>query len=235
MNLLNNTDYYEILDIPRDASPSKIRQARQSLLTLYKNDPVVADSFFNLEEKERIVEAIETAFAVLSDPEKKAAYDQTHAPESPAPVLGETGPADTGELPADKCGGVVSPLLPDGHGQNCAGIMKNIEASSLQEEAQTLLANLSHQESISGQDIHALRKSLDLSADQVFAVTRINSAIIQSIEENRFEDLPPAIYLKSFLKNYAQVLCLDPDKLADGYLKHMDALKEGSDSDQDHV
>lgn len=229
MKLLDNVDYYEVLEISRDASPSDIRQARQKLLALYQNNPVVADSFFNVEEKKQIIEAVETAFAVLSDPDKKSAYDQAHYLEPPSVELQEEASPETfpeiSTPSSDKQGGVVSPLLPDGRPMDSSGIMKKIEDASLNDETQHMLSSISKQETISGQDIQSLRASLDLSVEQVFELTKIRGPIIQAIEENRFDDLPPGVYLKSFLKNYAQVLCLAPDKLTDGYLKHMAALK----------
>lgn len=221
MKLLDNVDYYEVLEVPRSASPSDIRQARQKLLDLYQNNPVVADSFFDVKEKKRIIEAIETAFAVLSDPNKKAEYDQTHCLGNSSSGLQKDRSSEATHSPADRHGGVVSPLLPKPLSLSSTSMMKKIETSSLTDKTQGLLADISKQKTISGQDIQHLRESLDLSIEQVFEVTRINSATIQSIEGDQFDDLPPQVYLKSFLKTYAQVLRLKPDKLADGFLKHM--------------
>ncbi len=214
MRLLDDLSYYEILELSPEASPSEIRQAHQALLAVYQDDPIVADSFFNEEEKKHIIEKIERAFAVLSDPDKKAAYDQTFGqqPSSSSPAV-------------DKSTGIVSPLLPSDHHRDNGDMIKKVEATSLNDEVRSLITTISGQKAISGRDIQTLRESLNLSVEKVFEITKIRGAIIQSIEEDRFGDLPPDVYLKSFLKNYAQVLCLPPDKLADGYLKHIAGTK----------
>ncbi|MBM4313690.1 MAG: helix-turn-helix domain-containing protein [Deltaproteobacteria bacterium] len=50
--------------------------------------------------------------------------------------------------------------------------------------------------------------------------TKISTGTLEAIEEDRFSLLPPVVYLKSFLKLYAQYLQLDADILVKGYLKH---------------
>jgi cytoskeletal protein RodZ len=42
-----------------------------------------------------------------------------------------------------------------------------------------------------------------------------------AIEDDRFDLLPPAVYLKGFLKLYAQCLQIDADTVVQGYMKHM--------------
>jgi len=52
-----------------------------------------------------------------------------------------------------------------------------------------------------------------------------------AIEESRFEELPPETYLKSFLRSYAKILQIDPQKVIDGYLKTISLANETSGTD----
>jgi len=50
-------------------------------------------------------------------------------------------------------------------------------------------------------------------------------AALKAIEEDRFDLLPPQVYVKGFLRSYARSLAVDPDRLARAYLKHMSECK----------
>lgn len=63
-------DYYEVLGVPRDATPEQLQQAFRTLARKYhpdvNKDPAAADSFKEINE----------AYHVLSDPETRKRYDR---------------------------------------------------------------------------------------------------------------------------------------------------------------
>ena len=68
---------YDRLGLPRDATPEEIRRAyRETLLRLQANQTANADY-------KRLVSDLKVAFDVLSEPDKKAEYDQHLPPETP--------------------------------------------------------------------------------------------------------------------------------------------------------
>ncbi len=64
-------DYYEVLGVGRSASPQEVKSAYRKLAVQYHPDKNQGDR----EAEERFKEAAE-AYAVLSDPEKRARYDR---------------------------------------------------------------------------------------------------------------------------------------------------------------
>jgi molecular chaperone DnaJ len=69
--MVAKSDYYELLGVGRDASARDIKSAYRKLAVQYHPDRNPGDK----EAEERFKEAAE-AYAVLSDPEKKARYDR---------------------------------------------------------------------------------------------------------------------------------------------------------------
>jgi molecular chaperone DnaJ len=69
---LANKDYYEILNVSRDASQEDIKKAYRKLALKYHPDA----NPNNKEESEKKFKEIGAAYSVLSDPEKRARYDQ---------------------------------------------------------------------------------------------------------------------------------------------------------------
>jgi len=63
-------DYYEILGVPRDASPEEIKRAYRRIAFKYHPDRNPGDK----EAEEKFKEAAE-AYEVLRDPQKRAIYD----------------------------------------------------------------------------------------------------------------------------------------------------------------
>ena len=47
----------------------------------------------------------------------------------------------------------------------------------------------------------------------------MNPTYLRFIEEERFDDLPAAVYVRGFVKGYARCLGLDPDRVAPSYMR----------------
>jgi hypothetical protein len=63
------------------------------------------------------------------------------------------------------------------------------------------------------------RQQTGMSLKEVAKILKIGYLHLQNIEEERFEDLPPTVYLRGFLLSYAKVLKIpNPENLARDYL-----------------
>ena len=72
-----------------------------------------------------------------------------------------------------------------------------------------------------GKDLKKLRESIGIELEEIHQIARISVFILKAIEENRIESLPSTLYLKNFLKSYAEILRIDPNKIADRYIKNI--------------
>jgi cytoskeleton protein RodZ len=74
---------------------------------------------------------------------------------------------------------------------------------------------------VSGPELRRRRESLGISLRHVAAVSKVGVRFLEYIEEERFEQLPPPVYLRGFLHEYARVVRLDPREVAERYLARM--------------
>ncbi|MCP4717351.1 MAG: helix-turn-helix domain-containing protein, partial [Deltaproteobacteria bacterium] len=63
-----------------------------------------------------------------------------------------------------------------------------------------------------GAYLKSAREKKDKSIQELAATTRISKSVLEAIEEDRDEMLPPMSYFKGFLRIYAKELGLDPDE-----------------------
>ncbi|UEO00877.1 helix-turn-helix domain-containing protein [Acidiferrobacter thiooxydans] len=65
-----------------------------------------------------------------------------------------------------------------------------------------------------GARLRAARERAGWSVEQVAQRLRLSPSQIVALESGRREDLPPAAYIRGYLRNYAQLLGLDPQEFA---------------------
>ena len=63
------------------------------------------------------------------------------------------------------------------------------------------------------------RTKKDVSLEEVHAKIKIHPRVLQILEEGKFEKLPSPLFVKSFLKSYAEFLELNPREIMEAYEK----------------
>jgi cytoskeletal protein RodZ len=74
---------------------------------------------------------------------------------------------------------------------------------------------------VAGRDLKQLREAFGIEISEIYEITKISPTNISLIEQDRFKELPAEIYLKMYLKSYAEILQIDSVHVVDGYLRHM--------------
>jgi curved DNA-binding protein CbpA len=74
---------------------------------------------------------------------------------------------------------------------------------------------------VSGPALRRVREARGLSLRHISAVTKIGIRFLEYIEEDRFAFLPPPVYLRGFLQEYARLVGLEPRSLADAYMRRL--------------
>lgn len=213
MKKFEELNYYDTLEIPPGASPFEISQAYKDALSIYGEDSLITYSFFDDDERADILKKIEEAFLTLIDKRKRAEYDR---------MLVRSGEVD-GSILTKKDKKKPISLFQTHYPKNKGLHLKNIREKIAGKDMTQLSNEIFGGGVISGTELRHLRESVGVDLQEVFEVTRINIPILKSIEGNEFDKLPPIIYLKNFLKSYADIFQLDSTAVVDGYIENMTA------------
>ena len=72
-----------------------------------------------------------------------------------------------------------------------------------------------------GKNLCKIRRYLSLTIDEIAKETKIGKKSLKAIEEEDIHGLPALVYLKGFLRTYAQILGLDPYRVIEQYLERL--------------
>ena len=82
MNKFEELNYYEILEIPVNASSFDIRRAYRNAVEVYSDHSLLTYSLFSAEERVNILKKLEDAYNTLIDRAKRIAYDASLSDKS---------------------------------------------------------------------------------------------------------------------------------------------------------
>ena len=196
MKSIKQQTYYEILEISPTATIKEIQMAYDRAKETFHSDSLAVYSLFSEEEIHEIQAAIEEAYRVLKDETSRKRYDQSHFQMTEEPKWEKT--SEIQEIPWEK-----KPSL-----------------------SFTDLSIDSGKEIYGGKTLKQIRERMGVDLKTVSAETKINIKILEWIEEEALDKLPALVYLKGFLRGYAQSLGLDPQKVTEGYLNFLIEAKK---------
>jgi flagellar biosynthesis protein FlhG len=79
----------------------------------------------------------------------------------------------------------------------------------------------------SGALLRAVRESQGTSLDQISERTKVGTNYLRCIEEDEFDQLPAAVYVRGFVTEFAKCLKLEPEQVSQSYLRRYKARMEG--------
>jgi len=80
----------------------------------------------------------------------------------------------------------------------------------------------------SGQRLKQIREKLGIELFGISLDTKIRVELLENIEQERFDELPPEVYLKGHIINYANYLLLESQKVAADYIARYKAWENAN-------
>ena len=192
MKGIKDQTYYEILEISPTATSKEIQRAYEHAKETFHADSLAVYSLFSVEEVKEIEEAVEEAYRVLMDEALRRNYNQSHF--QMVQMAGEE-PTET----SSEARGISRERKPS---LSFTGLSFNVEEGPFR-----------------GKTLKQVREGMGIDLQTISKEMKINIRILEWIEEEAFEKLPALVYLKGFLKSYAQSLGLDPPKVIEEYIR----------------
>lgn len=205
MKPLVEQDHYETLDLPRGATLEAIERAYRLACSTYCEDSLAGYPVFEEGDVALLRERIEIAYRVLADPEARDVYDRSLEAEEVAPLAHAVAQPvhefRTAEVPA-----VLEPL-----------------------DALDELDDVDEDDGEwSGARLRRARLRQGVEIEEIAKVTKVNPTYLRFIEDEHFEGLPAAVYVRGFVNGFAVFLGLDAKRVASSYLSRYEERKGGS-------
>ena len=81
----------------------------------------------------------------------------------------------------------------------------------------------------SGGLLRAVRESQGTSLEQISERTKVGTSYLRCIEEEDFDKLPAAVYVRGFVTEFAKCLRLDPEQVSQSYIRRYRARTEAKE------
>lgn len=219
-----NKNYYEILEIPEEASPEEIHKGYVRAKNAYSQDSLALYSLMSPEECNEILNLIEEAYTILSEPNKRRQYDaarglnthESHRVVSREATSGFHAGADDHSIskrnvntPQNSMTKIVA--------QNRFSLEYKVDANFEKEIEQAT--------EFTGDFLKKIREYKGVELNRMADMTKVSKTYIRNIEEEAFEKLPASVYVRGFVYQYAKSLKLNPELVANSFLYRLKKAK----------
>lgn len=247
---ITQLDYYAALELPPAATLRQIENAYQFAMANYAPDSLAAYGLLSDEEREAVVQFLSEARRVLSDAVLRREYDRKlvaagsypaeafgAAPE-PAPIHPAAGkPALEEPAPALPASEPAAPPAAEAPAASQRAWWpfereKPAEAKPASPPAPAppaapaapALAALDGRP-IGPAELRQIREHRGLRLEEVSEKSKISLSNLRFLEDGKYGFLPAPVYVKGFLRTYARILRIDPEKLVCDYMPAYEAQR----------
>lgn len=187
---------YELLEVYPGASEEEVRRARKRIREWFGADGLAGTGACDPAELEDYSRRIEDAHATLLDRSKRREYDRRAFPD------GFPSAPDRTSGRRDSIAGTVTATrdsLPD--------------------------VELADDQIVDGDFLGRTRKALGVELVDICNRAKISVAYLEAIEQERFEDLPEAVFTRGFVMEFARFLKIDPQRAARDFMTKLAARR----------
>jgi flagellar biosynthesis protein FlhG len=195
MRSLPELDYFEVLEVSRDASSAEIERAYRLAKDTYADDSLAGYSVFDDGDAAALRQRIEAAYRVLSNAASREAYRASLVDGTPAAE-------DATEAPQPET-----------------------QASEALTSADELVELEDDSPDFDGPRLRRARMRLGMEIEEIAKVTKVNAEYLRCLEQERFTELPAPVYVRGFVAAFASCVRLDPTRVTASYMKRVESSR----------
>lgn len=197
---------YDILELTPDATPQEIRSAYLRLKSAYSKDNIAHYTVFSREETEAMLQNIENAYLMLSNPEKRRAYDQGQGLAAPQLQAPQNDGFSNNSPPLDS---------------NNSAHLASLTQAPVQAEMTEMDILITQESCWSGAALKRVREAKRITLEDLSDYTRISRIYLHALEEEDFNRLPANVYVRGFLQQVSKRLKLPSELVSNQYLERL--------------
>tara|TARA_Y100000296_G_C5177402_1_gene260927 strand:+ start:3670 stop:4341 length:672 start_codon:yes stop_codon:yes gene_type:complete len=217
-------NYYDVLEVETSASLDDIHSAYLKAKNAYSGDSLALYSLLSKDEADKVLELIEEAYTILSDPIKRQQYNDARgiANEKEVRLVGRQS-IDAGEITEDKENSEEDNQLKDISMKRM--IVKNKYALEYKQDSE-IEKEIEQCEEYTGEYLKKIREYKNVDIPRLAEMTKISKTYLGYIENEEVDKLPAPVYTRGFIYQYAKCLKLNPELVCSSYMSRLKALKQ---------
>ncbi len=192
LRLEEEQTYYEILETEPGVSDEEVRRAYRTLKEIYGSSSPVVAGLYDEQELADLHARANAAHDTLFAPERRRLYDLA-LPEADLARAVRAAAAHNARRPAG-------------------------EATS-DDRTESPEPVIEVGDDMSGAVLRKIREARGIELGDIAHRTKISERHLRAIEEERFRDMPAAVYVRGYVMEYARALRIDAHRAAEHYLR----------------
>ncbi len=219
---IRDKNYYDILEVPSTATQDEVYDSYVRAKNAYSQDSLAMYSLMSKEECHLLLNQIEEAYIIISDPVKRTAYDSAR---------GINVKQEDQEYQKQNF------ELKGMHHQVSSHNTEKVQNTNITKLVAANKYSLSYEKNIdfeqlieqtndfTGEFLKRIREYKNVPIQRMTEMTKISKNYLNSIEDEKIQNLPALVYVRGFVYQYAKCLKLNPDVVATSMLQRFSKLK----------
>jgi flagellar biosynthesis protein FlhG len=189
--------YYEILETEPGVSDEEVRRAYRTLKDIYASTSPVVAGLYDEQELADLHARANAAHDTLFAPERRRLYDLA-LPEADLARAVRAAAANNARRP-------------------------NLPTPGADDRPESPEPVIELGDDVSGAVLRKIREARGIELGDIAHRTKISERHLRAIEEERFSDMPAAVYVRGYVLEYARAIRIDAPRAAESYLRRYNA------------